>query len=307
MLYIDLFHLFVLIIESISVYDMHKRKVQQMNSVILDDWMTTPEHPFNSKITEYGDDVVHSHQFYEIFYILEGSISHTLNGESQMLHTGDMVFLNQTDIHYFNREEGNTCKHRDIIIYTDFFDSICTFMGDNFKEAYQANALPKVLSLSLEQMENYEHRITNAILTSSMNSEYRMASTRALCVSLLNHLVENQIRHNDSYYPMWFRELLGRFHMNDFLKVGLDDILKPFHFNKSYLCRRFRQYTGYTMTEYLNQIRLQQAAFQLQYTDNTILSICNNVGFSSVSYFNKLFKQTYGVTPKSFRKNRKKL
>lgn len=278
-----------------------------MNSVILDDWMTTPEHPFNSKITEYGDDVVHSHQFYEIFYILEGSISHTLNGESQMLHAGDMVFLNQTDIHYFNREEGNTCKHRDIIIYTDFFDSICTFMGDNFKEAYQANALPKVLSLSLEQMENYEHRITNAILTSSMNSEYRMASTRALCVSLLNHLVENQIRHNDSYYPMWFRELLGRFHMNDFLKVGLDDILKPFHFNKSYLCRRFRQYTGYTMTEYLNQIRLQQAAFQLQYTDNTILSICNNVGFSSVSYFNKLFKQTYGVTPKSFRKNRKKL
>lgn len=278
-----------------------------MNSVILDDWMTTPEHPFNSKITEYGDDVVHSHQFYEIFYILEGSISHTLNGENQMLHTGDMVFLNQTDIHYFNREEGNTCKHRDIIIYTDFFDSICTFMGDNFKEAYQANALPKVLSLSLEQMENYEHRITNAILTSSMNSEYRMASTRALCVSLLNHLVENQIRHNDSYYPMWFRELLGRFHMNDFLKVGLDDILKPFHFNKSYLCRRFRQYTGYTMTEYLNQIRLQQAAFQLQYTDNTILSICNNVGFSSVSYFNKLFKQTYGVTPKSFRKNRKKL
>ena len=58
------------------------------------------------------------------------------------------------------------------------------------------------------------------------------------------------------------------------------------------------------MTEYLNHIRLQQAAFQLQYTDNTILSVCNNVGFSSVSYFNKLFKQTYGISPKAFRKNR---
>ncbi len=277
-----------------------------MNPIVLEDWMTTPEHPFNSKITEYGDEVVHSHQFYEIFYILEGSIPHTLNGEIQMLHAGDMVFLNQTDIHYFDRDDNNTCKHRDIIIYTDFFESICNFMGDGFREAYLNNAFPKVLSLSLEQMEDYENRITNAILTSSMNSEFRMASTRALCVSLLNHLVEERIRHNDAYYPMWFRELLGRFHMNDFLKVGLDDILAPFHFNKSYLCRRFRQYTGYTMTEYLNQIRLQQAAFQLQYTDNTILSVCNNVGFSSVSYFNKLFKQTYGVTPKSFRKNRNK-
>lgn len=275
-----------------------------MNNFILDDWMTTVEHPFNSKITEYGDEIVHGHNFYEIFYILEGSIPHTLNGESQVLHTGDIVFLNQQDIHNFDREDGNTCKHRDIIIHTEFFEELCTFLGQDFKNAYHNNLLPKVLHLSLEQMDDYEHRITNAILTSGINSEYRLASTRALCISLLNLLVEEKIRHNDAYYPMWFRELLGRFHMNDFLKVGLDDILKPFHFNKSYLCRRFRQYTGYTMTEYLNQIRLQQAAFQLQYTDNTILSICNNVGFSSVSYFNKIFKQTYGVSPKDFRKKR---
>lgn len=277
-----------------------------MSNFILDDWMTTPEHPFNSKITEYGDEIVHGHKFYEIFYILEGSITHTLNGESHVLHTGDIVFLNQQDIHHFAREDGNTCKHRDIIIHTDFFDELCTFLGEDFKTAYHTNLLPKVLTLSLEQMEDYEHRITNAILTSGINSEYRLASTRALCISLLNLLVEEKIRHNDAYYPMWFRELLGRFHMNDFLKVGLDDILEPFHFNKSYLCRRFRQYTGYTMTEYLNQIRLQQAAFQLQYTDNTILSVCNNVGFSSVSYFNKIFKQAYGVSPKDFRKKRSK-
>lgn len=275
-----------------------------MDLVVLEDWMTTPEHPFNSKITEYGDEIVHKHQFYEIFYILEGAIDHVLNGEMRTLHAGDMVFLNQTDIHSFCREEGNTCKHRDIIIHTDFFEAICSFMGDSFREAYHNNTFPKTLRLSLEQMEDYENRITNAILTSSTNSEFRMASTRALCVSLLNHLVEEKIRHNDAYYPMWFRELLGRFHMNDYLRVGLDDILEPFHFNKSYLCRRFRQYTGYTMTEYLNQIRLQQAAFQLQHTDNTILSVCNNVGFSSVSYFNKLFKKTYGVTPKAFRKTK---
>lgn len=278
-----------------------------MDYVILDDWMTTPENPFNSKITEYGDEIVHKHQFYEVFYILECSIDHVLNGEVRTLHVGDTVFLNLEDIHYFLRENGNTCKHRDMILHPDFFDELADFLGAEFKHAYCNNLLPKVLSLSLEQMENYEHRITNTILTSSMKSEYRLASTRALCISILNHLVEERIRHNDAYYPMWFRELLGRFHMNDFLKVGLDDILEPFHFNKSYLCRRFRQYTGYTMTEYLNQIRLQQAAFQLQHTDNTILSICNNVGFSSVSYFNKLFKQAYGVSPKYFRKHRNKM
>ncbi len=273
-----------------------------VDCTILDDWMTTPEHPFNSKITEYGDEIVHKHRFYEIFYILDGSIEHVLNGEQRTLHMGDMVFLNLEDVHYFCREEGNTCKHRDIIIHTDFFGEIADFLGEEFRTAYCTNALPKVLSLPMEQIEHYEQRITDAILTSSMKLQYRGASTKALCISLLDHLVQEQSRHNDGYYPMWYRELLGRFHMNEFLKGGLDEILKPFYFNKSYLCRRFRQYTGCTMTEYLNQIRLQQAAFQLQYTDNTIISVCSNVGFSSVSYFNKLFKQTYGVSPRYFRK-----
>lgn len=278
-----------------------------MEHLVLEDWMTTVEHPFNSKITEFGDEVVHRHRFYEIFYILEGSIPHTLNGETRVLHTGDIVFLNLNDIHSFQREPGNTCKHRDIIIHTDFFDILSDFMGENFKKAYQNGELPKILTLPIGEMEDYERRITNAILTTNMNTEYLDASIRTLCISLLGHLVEEKIRHNDAYYPMWFRELLGRFHMNDFLRVGLDEILEPFHFNKSYLCRRFRQYTGCTMTEYMNQIRLQQAALQLQYTDNTILSVCNNVGFSSVSYFNKLFKQTYGVSPKDFRRKKKKL
>lgn len=274
-----------------------------MDFMVLDDWMTTPSQPFSSKITEYGDEVTHSHRFYEIFYILEGSISHTLNGKTQTLHSGDIVFLNQTDVHTFNREEGNPCKHRDIIISTEFFDSICAFMGEDFSKAYHSNLLPKTVSMTLEQMESYENRISHAILNYNMDTKFKMASLRALCVSLLNLLVEEKIRHDNTYYPIWFRELLGRFHMNEFLKAGLDEILEPFHFSKSYLCRQFRQYTGYTMTEYLNQIRLEQAAFQLQYTDNTISSICNNVGLSSVSYFNKLFKQVYGVTPKVFRKN----
>ena len=277
-----------------------------MDFIVLDDWMTTPAQPFNSKITEFGDEVVHSHRFYEIFYILEGSISHTLNGLTRTLHSGDIVFLNQNDVHYFNREEGNPCKHRDIIISTEFFDSICAFMGEDFEIAYHSNTLPKTISITLEQMEDYENRISNAILTYNIDSKFKMASLRALCISLLNLLVEEKIRHDNTYYPIWFRELLGRFHMHEFLKAGLDEILEPFHFSKSYLCRQFRQYTGYTMTEYLNQIRLEQAAFQLQYTDNTISSICNNVGFCSASYFNKLFKQVYGVTPKEFRKNQHK-
>ena len=274
--------------------------------VVLNDWMSTPEMPFHSKITETGDDnIYHSHNFYEIFYILEGSIVHKINGEMHRLHPGDIGFANLTDIHSFFREPGNTCKHRDIIIRTDFFDSVCEFIGADFKQAYANNLFPKIVTLPFDRIERYENRIVNAILNSDMNTEFSTATLKTLLVSLLNCLIEEEKHRDTKYYPMWFRELLGRFHMNDFLKSGLDDILEPYHFSKAYVCRTFQKYMGCTMTDYLNDIRLHHAAFQLQYTDETIISICNSIGFSSVSYFNTVFKRKYGVAPNTFRKQQK--
>ena len=268
--------------------------------------MSTPEMPFHSKITETGDDnIYHSHKFYEIFYILEGSIEHEINGEMQRLHPGDIGFANLTDVLSFFREPGNTCKHRDIIIRTDFFDSVCELIGADFKQAYANNLFPKIVTLPFDRIERYENRIVNAILNSDMNTEFSTATLKTLLVSLLNCLIEEEKHRDTKYYPMWFRELLGRFLMNDFLKSGLDDFLEPYLFSKAYVCRTFHKYMGCTMTDYLNDIRLQHAAFQLQYTDETIISICNSIGFSSVSYFNTVFKRKYGVAPNTFRKQQK--
>lgn len=186
-----------------------------MNSkdvILLNDWMTSPEMPFHSKITEYGDDnIFHTHNFYEIFYILEGSITHVLNGETRVLHTGDIVFLNQTDVHSFLREPGNTCKHRDIVIRTDFFDSVCEFIGEQFRLAYASNALPKIIALPFDRIERYERRLVNVILTNEIYSDFKMAVLRTLCVSLLNSMIEEEAQRDNDYYPAWFRELLGRF------------------------------------------------------------------------------------------------
>lgn len=275
--------------------------------LLLNDWMSTPEMPFHSKITEHHDRTYHSHDFYEIFYILKGSIEHEVNGKKQTLHAGDICFMNLTDVHTFLREPGNTCKHRDIIIQADFFESVCDFIDPNFKFAYTSNRLPKVVSLPFERIERYESRILNTISLTDINIGWNLAIIKTLLISLLNCLIEEEKQSNIQYYPMWFNDLLSRFHMNDCLKAGLDEILRVYHFSKPYMCRTFQKYMGCTMTDYLNDIRLQQAAFQLQYTDETILSICNEVGFSSISYFNTIFKRKYGMAPNAFRKRHKNL
>jgi AraC-like DNA-binding protein len=59
---------------------------------------------------------------------------------------------------------------------------------------------------------------------------------------------------------------------------------------------------GMTFTSYLNKLRLTEAARLLtENSDTTVAEIAYSVGYANVSYFNKLFKEEYGCTPKAFR------
>lgn len=68
------------------------------------------------QITNKGDRYYHSHNFYELFYITNGTIKHSLNNEIDELSTGDVIFLRPGDIHCFLREPDNACAHRDLAI-----------------------------------------------------------------------------------------------------------------------------------------------------------------------------------------------
>ena len=68
------------------------------------------------QLTDRGDRYYHTHDFYEIFYITNGNIKHSLNSETDELSMGDVVFLRPGDIHCFLREPDNACTHRDLAL-----------------------------------------------------------------------------------------------------------------------------------------------------------------------------------------------
>ena len=68
-----------------------------------------------------------------------------------------------------------------------------------------------------------------------------------------------------------------------------------------HLCKTFKEYTGKTVFGYILDKRLQQAMLQLKHTDKRISGIAYASGFSDLSFFNKLFKKTVGMTPGAYR------
>ena len=83
--------------------------------------------------------------------------------------------------------------------------------------------------------------------------------------------------------------------------ICLEDISSLLGFDRSYFCRVFKAATGATFTEYLNFVRICKAEKLLSTTSESVLEISASVGFSSVSYFNKIFKKYKNCSPSTYR------
>ena len=73
------------------------------------------------------------------------------------------------------------------------------------------------------------------------------------------------------------------------------------HFNSAYISTLFSNSTGVTLTNYINQVRIQNAVRLLTGTDEKIGSIAKKTGFESRSYFCTVFKNITGKSPSEYR------
>lgn len=103
-----------------------------------------------------------------------------------------------------------------------------------------------------------------------------------------------------------FNMLLDYIEHNLSDNITLDSLASKIHFDKSYLTARFKESLGSSPIRYVNHLRIERAKILLATTDDSITQISRTVGFSSIHYFSRYFKEKEGVTPVDYRKQRQK-
>ena len=267
----------------------------------LDDDIFTPNIGFTSHVITSGDEYLHSHKFYEIFYILEGNIRHKVNDTEEILNPGDIVFLRPFDNHIFLREPGNTCMHRDVMIMYHQFEQACEYIDSSLLENFLTGPKPLKLTLTLAQINYFEETLNNFTNTAPRMIQAKIAKAKGILSTFITILYQNS--QSIRQFPSWLNQLLVKMNMIDNFPKGLPAILKYFDYDYPYMCRTFKKFVGMTMTDYLNLNRLNYAGLLLQTSNMSILSIANSVGFNTISHFNNQFKKLYKTTPKEFRRN----
>lgn len=98
-------------------------------------------------------------------------------------------------------------------------------------------------------------------------------------------------------------ELCGEYVTNHFSEdISLEGLADRFGYNTSYLSTLFKNYYQKNFTEFLTQLRMEKAKYLLLETDTKIKQVSDDVGIHDVSYFGRVFKNYWGMTPDELRK-----
>lgn len=93
-------------------------------------------------------------------------------------------------------------------------------------------------------------------------------------------------------------------HENYQNQITIGELADLLHFSEPYFMRFFKKYTGTTCVAYINEFRMNKAAELLIGTDLSVMEVAMQVGMHNISYFNRMFKNKYDITPKEYRKKR---
>ena len=86
--------------------------------------------------------------------------------------------------------------------------------------------------------------------------------------------------------------------------ITTDVLSKELGMNRTYLCKLFTEETGFTINQYVTQIKMEEAKRLMDITKKPIAEIAENLGYSSQSYFQKNFRKHIGCTPGEYRKRK---
>ena len=86
------------------------------------------------------------------------------------------------------------------------------------------------------------------------------------------------------------------------VKDTAKELCEQFHLLEKYISRYFKEHFHITLSQYITHLRLEYAKQLLQDTDTPVTEIAMQSGYQNVSYFIRIFKKTYGVSPLKYKK-----
>ena len=252
----------------------------------------------------------HTHNYVEMLYMCSGHTHHIVNGADVLLGQGELLFLSQKAV-----QEVYPAGEEDVgvnfIILPEFFDQALYMIGaeDNLIRKFIVGCLRGTendigyLHFKVSDVLPIQNLVENLIWT-LMNNQQNKRSINQFTMGLLFLQLINytdKVEVGKDHFDQELMLSVYRFIEEHYKDGELSRLSEELGFDLYWLSRRIKKLTGKTYTELLQTKRLSQAQFLLQNTNLSVSDIGRAVGYDNLSYYHRIFRDKYGVSPRQWR------
>lgn len=257
---------------------------------------------------------LHAHRFIEIVYIEKGKGIHHIADTTYPVSFGDICIINTGIPHRFIADRGSALEVLNCLIDPVFFAR--EFLEKKERQSPMAIFLSAFISSKVyDSREDLKLKGKETLpvktIMDTMHTEFFAKEPGYVQVLegylkvLLFLIMRTYIESRDGI-------LNGRAHMIQSVKkyirdnctneLKIADIANLYFISPKYFSQLFKHHTGFTIMDYLQEVRMEEASRMLLNSDFPVRDVAYEVGYNDVTFFYELFKRKTGMTPGDYRK-----
>lgn len=306
--------------------------------------LTVPTYPYlvvaGSALYRPGDyhQSRHSTGVFDLIYVERGEMYLTENDIPYTVRAGEYLILSPTGKHYSHKPASEQTLFHWLHFMHDGLFTISSKVesakkGKSVEEYTNIplskldptkksigllfNATHTVISLSvhghLNEAQQQEflriHKVINSAITNKYEGNYTMTQQPESAVRFqqmfLRILEMLQLQPEKQKSNKLADGIMDYLVQNYYQDISLRQLSELFNFHSAHIIRTFKKEYGITPIEALNNVRISKAMQLLTTTSMTTTEIASSVGYSTSSYFARIFKKSVGLTPQAYRSEEK--
>ena len=239
----------------------------------------------------------HDHDYHEVFLVETGAARHWVNGKSQVLDEGSLVFIRPADAHRLRPRRGHNCRIINVMLRNETADHLGHRYADELAGRFfwSQGEVPEVHTLTAPQAErmiNLSHELQAA--------PRRLARIEDFLLSVMTRVVD--IDHDvHRHAPPWLIHACQAARRPEVFRRGAAGFVEAAGRGHEHVCRQARVHLGLSPSAYVNRIRMEHAAMLLAAGDAPIAHVAADCGIENMSHFYRLFRDHHGATPRAYR------
>ena len=258
----------------------------------------------HKRTTPMSMNKYHYHNSFEIYYLCSGERSYFIKDKTYHIKKGTLVLINEYDIHC-TRNIGELGHERIVLNFNKkFIEDFAEKIDTNLYECFEKNI--HVIDLDFQE-QIYIESLLNTMYNEYIEKKQNFISylkTAVIQLLLFSGRHTNSATSNDDNVTIHktISKVIGYINTNYNEDITLQSISEMFFISTYYFSGKFKEITGLSFIDYLNNVRIKEAQVLLKKSNFNITQISEMVGYKNTTYFGRIFKKLTGMSPINYKK-----